>query len=94
VWLTNVRSQDGALSIDGMSLDNELVALFLTALNDSPYFDDVELKESELVERNRLKLNSFKVKAKLTTPGLPDEAPEVAEAGAGKGKRARARKGS
>ena len=94
VWLTNVRSQDGALSIDGMSLDNELVALFLTALNDSPYFDAVELEESELVERDRLKLNSFKVKAKLTTPGLSEEAPEVAEAAAGKGKRARARKGS
>jgi type IV pilus assembly protein PilN len=94
VWLTNVRSQDGAISIDGMSLDNELVALFLTALNDSPYFDAVELEESELVERDRLKLNSFKVKARLTTPGVSDEAPEVAEATPGKGKRARARKGS
>lgn len=94
VWLTNVRSQDGALSIQGMSLDNELVALFLTALNDSPYFDGVELEESELVERDRLKLNSFKVKAQLTTPGLPKETPELAEAATGKGKRARARKGS
>lgn len=94
VWLTNVRSQDGVLSIEGMSLDNELVALFLTALNDSPYFDGVELEESELVERDRLKLNSFKVKAQLTTPGLPKETPELAEAAPGKGKRARARKGS
>jgi len=94
VWLTKVRSQDGAISIEGMSLDNELVALFLTALNDSPYFDAVELEESELVERDRLKLNSFKVKARLTTPGLPAETPEVAAAAQGKGKRARARKGS
>ena len=29
--------------VKGMSLDNELVALFMTALGDSPYFENVEL---------------------------------------------------
>ena len=91
VWLTKVRSENDSLSIDGVSLDNELVALFLTALNESAYFDAVELQETKLVERDRLKLNSFKIKARLTTPGLPATA--AAEAAPAKGgKRARARK--
>jgi type IV pilus assembly protein PilN len=91
VWLTKVRSENDSLSIDGVSLDNELVALFLTALNESPYFDAVELQETKLVERDRLKLNSFKIKARLTTPGLPATA--AAEGAPAKGgKRARARK--
>jgi type IV pilus assembly protein PilN len=94
VWLTKVRSSGANLSIEGISLDNELVALFLTALNESPYFDAVELQETELLERNRLKLNAFKIRAKLTTPGLPAEAPELAKATGGKGgKRGRAHKG-
>jgi len=94
VWLTEVRSSGDSLSIEGISLDNELVALFLTALNDSPYFDAVELVETELLEKNRLKLNSFRINARLTTPGLPAEPPTLAEAPAKGGKRARARKGS
>jgi type IV pilus assembly protein PilN len=93
VWLTKVRSEEASLSIDGVSLDNELVALFLTALNESPYFDAVELQETKLVERDRLKLNSFKIRARLTTPGLPEPA-ATAEAAPAKGgkKPARARK--
>ncbi len=95
VWLMKVQSEGESLSVEGMSLDNELVALFLTALNDSPYFDAVELEETELLEKDRLKLNSFKLKARLTTPGLPEEPPAVAEATSAKrGKRGRARKGS
>ena len=93
VWLTKVRSEGDTLSIDGVSLDNELVALFLTALNESQYFEAVELQETKLVEKDRLKLNSFKIKAQLTTPGLPEPA-ATAEAAPVKGgkKRARARK--
>ena len=67
VWLTQVNARNGFIEINGMSLDNELVALFLTSLDDSPYFADVELESTELLEREGLKLNEFRLRARLTT---------------------------
>jgi type IV pilus assembly protein PilN len=76
VWLTNVAAKDGQVQLSGMSLDNELIALFLTALNDSPYFAHVELEESELKEVEKLKLNLFQIRARLESPEEPASAVE------------------
>lgn len=72
VWLTKLQTGRDLIEIEGVSLDNELVALLLTALEDSPYFQKVELEETKLVEKERLKLNAFRLQAQLTTPGLDD----------------------
>jgi hypothetical protein len=53
-----------------MSLDNELVALFMTALNESAYFSDVELRETRAMEMSGFKLNEFELSASLVTPAL------------------------
>jgi type IV pilus assembly protein PilN len=74
VWLTQLSANDGQIQLEGMSLDNELVALFLTALNDSPYFANVELKTTELKLLDALKLNTFKVMARLESPDEPASA--------------------
>jgi type IV pilus assembly protein PilN len=74
LWITELAAAKGAVNIEGMSLDNEGIAQFLTALNDSDYFDRVELEETELSEKSGLKLNSFKIHAALTVPGV-DEVP-------------------
>ena len=71
VWLTTLDANGGQIQLEGMSLDNELVALFLTALNDSPYFANVELKETELKTVDQLKLNTFKIVAQLESPDAP-----------------------
>jgi len=68
VWLTKLSAKDQKLTLDGLSLDNELVALFLTGLNDSPYFKDVELLETEAKQVDGYKLNSFEVSAVMTSP--------------------------
>jgi type IV pilus assembly protein PilN len=87
VWLTRVDANQGRMTIEGLSLDNELVALFITALNDSPYFRDVELEETELYERDKLKLNQFRLKARLSTPGIEDEPEDVVTTASAKGAR-------
>jgi type IV pilus assembly protein PilN len=87
VWLTNLSATGGQIQLEGMSLDNELVALFLTALNDSPYFANVELKETELKTVDELKLNTFKIVAQLESPDAP--APASVPAPAVKGKPAK-----
>lgn len=93
VWLTLLTANNGQVELKGMSLDNELVALFLTSLNDSKYFTSVELKETELKLVDSLKLNTFRIVARLespddpagatppaaTTPGKPGAKPRAAQ---------------
>jgi type IV pilus assembly protein PilN len=88
VWLTSLSATGGKIQLEGMSLDNELVALFLTALNDSAYFANVELKETELKTVDELKLNTFKNAADLESPDAPapaHSAPPALKGKAGKG---------
>jgi type IV pilus assembly protein PilN len=69
MWLTKLRAEAGKITIEGMSLDNELVALFLTSLTDSPYFGEVELEETKAAQLDGLKLNQFRLEAALTEEG-------------------------
>lgn len=75
VWLTLLEANDGQIELKGMSLDNELVALFLTSLNESKYFASVELKETELKLVDSLKLNTFRIMARLESPDAPGGEP-------------------
>jgi type IV pilus assembly protein PilN len=94
IWLSKIEVHNGRMLMEGMSLDNELVALFLTALEESPYFKDVELVETQAKEKDGFRLNAFEVSAVLTSPEaekraaqpVPAAAPPAAPA-AGKGKR-------
>ena len=80
VWLTTLSATGGKIELEGMSLDNELVALFLRALDDSPYFANVELKATELKTVDALKLNTFRILAQLESPDAPAPAHSVAPA--------------
>jgi type IV pilus assembly protein PilN len=68
LWLTSLEAIPSGITLQGMSLDNEVVATFMKALEDSPYFEDVELRSTELSERDGLKLNKFEVHAMLKNP--------------------------
>jgi len=68
LWLTSMEAVSSGLTLQGMSLDNEVVATFMKALEDSPYFQDVELRSTELAERDGLKLNKFEIHAMLKNP--------------------------
>jgi type IV pilus assembly protein PilN len=67
VWLTSMDVKGQALRIEGVSLDNELVALFLTAMNNSPFFEEVELLQTEAKEVGGYKLNAFELSATLSS---------------------------
>jgi type IV pilus assembly protein PilN len=86
MWLTKLEAKSGKVTISGMSLDNEIVAMFLTKLNDSAYFDRVELGATELDTKSGFKLNKFEVSAMLDDPNKPKAAPQEAGAGEGTGK--------
>ncbi len=82
IWISKVSVHGGRLLMEGMSLDNELVALFLTALEESPYFKDVELVETQAKEKDGFRLNAFEVSGVLTAPGAEKRAAEGAPAAA------------
>jgi len=96
IWITKVSMRDGKITLDGMSLDNELVALFLTQLEESPYFKNVELVETQAKEKDGFKLNAFEVSGVMTSPaaearaaaGAPAEVPDAPPA-KGRGKPAK-----
>lgn len=72
MWLTQLEVKGQTLTVEGVSLDNELVALFLTAMNASPYFEKVELLETQAKDVDGYKLNAFEMSATLES-GSPDE---------------------
>jgi type IV pilus assembly protein PilN len=67
LWLTKLSTQDGQIFMEGLSLDNDLVALFMSSLSESPYFKDVDLDNTKLNE-GTLRLVSFKIRADLINP--------------------------
>jgi type IV pilus assembly protein PilN len=85
LWLDTVSARGSKLELTGQSLDNELVAVFLGKLGDSPYFSDVDLNSTELGSGPEgLKVVKFKIQATIVTPqtaqveapaGEPGQAP-------------------
>ncbi len=76
LWITKMSASGRDITVEGMSLDNELVALFLTALNGSPYFRNVELRQTQAREMSGFKLNQFELSAGLTSPAAEKRAAE------------------
>lgn len=62
VWLTSLSMSGGTLELKGASLDAEIVASFLTALEETPGLSGVDLEDTTLRESDGLKLNVFKIR--------------------------------
>jgi Tfp pilus assembly protein PilN len=69
LWLTSLTAKGNTIAMKGESLDNELVALFLSDLNTSKFFDQVDLESTQIGESKSggLKIVSFEITAKLVT---------------------------
>ena len=66
LWLTSIETKGNTLLMQGLSLDNELVALFLRALGTSPLFSDIDLGGTKLGNnKSGLKLVKFNINAQL-----------------------------
>ena len=69
LWLTGLDSKGGELRLEGRSLDNELVALFLRGLGESKFFDQVDLDSTQIVDgRDGLKVVKFAIRAQIVNP--------------------------
>jgi type IV pilus assembly protein PilN len=69
LWLTSMSTKGRTIALQGQSLDNELVALFLRSLGESEYFSNVDLDSTKLGDdQGGLKLVTFRIRANLVSP--------------------------
>jgi type IV pilus assembly protein PilN len=70
LWLTSLGTKGNHITMQGESLDNELVALFLGDLGDSRYFDNVDLDSTKMEQSKSggLKVVDFSITAELVDP--------------------------
>ena len=64
LWLTSMKLRAGTLRIEGLSLDNETIAAFMTSLEASDYVEAVDLKATRLRLEDGVKLNEFTIEAR------------------------------
>ena len=70
LWLTSLRSEGPLILMQGRSLDNDIVALFLRSLGESAYFTEVDLDKTTLGKsKSGLKLVNFRIRAVVVNPG-------------------------
>ena len=47
LWLSKLKTKDGAVTVEGSSLDTGIVADFLRSMNESSFFHNVDLKKTK-----------------------------------------------
>ena len=74
LWLITVSTKGGKIRLEGESMDNELVAVFLRGLGDSKYFTDVDLDGTKLEGGSGdMRVVSFEINASLANPKPDDD---------------------
>ena len=71
--LTSIKTTGNKIEMQGVSLDNELVAQLLQALSASPYFGQVEIDNTKMSDKGGLKVVNFKVHAVIQAPKKVDK---------------------
>jgi type IV pilus assembly protein PilN len=90
MWLKNMTLRNGVLELDGFGIDNEVIAAFMTSLEESRFLTEVELQSSQLTESKGLKLNEFKISCRDVVAAAAKQADRAAEKQSGtKGKKKR-----
>ena len=79
LWLTEMRETGGAVSLLGRGLDNQTIAVFMEKLEESPYFNQVDLVETKQIEDGKAKLKEFSIRASVLYAGAGDESEDEAE---------------
>lgn len=68
LWLVSFKESGGSISLQGIGLNEETVAKFLRNLEDSLYYQNVELKVIEQATVSGRKLQKFDVICKTQVP--------------------------
>jgi type IV pilus assembly protein PilN len=64
--LESMKKEGTRVGIEGIALDDETVANFMTSLRKSKLFKSVDLVVSEQIEQNKIKLKKFTLSCEIT----------------------------
>ncbi|WP_302503964.1 PilN domain-containing protein [Geoalkalibacter halelectricus] len=74
VWVTSFRESGGAITINGIGLNEAEVATFMQRLEASPYYQRVELQVTEQITQDGHKLQRFTLAARADAPPKTESA--------------------
>ncbi len=74
IQLTSLKEKGGTLELKGFALDNETIAGFMTNLESSPYFKNINLGSSKAVKKQKIKVKDFTITCQLDFPEDSSEA--------------------
>lgn len=80
MWLTRLSEETQVVNMGGFALDNKTVAVFMTRLEKSPLFSEVNLRRLQHATQNEVSLKNFDIQCKKA--GIL--APEAQKAGKGR----------
>ncbi len=72
VWLTELSQRGGSVTIDGMAASLVSVADYIRKLEDSEWFQNVELVDASVKRGQEQEFTEFQLRTQLVNPSLPD----------------------
>ena len=68
LWIESLKDTGGSLSLQGVAIDNQTIARFMTLMEASQWFKGVRLEVTKQVARGGANLKSFSLKASIVYP--------------------------
>ena len=68
LWLTSFSALGGVVTVEGIAVDENVVAGFMETLGSSPYYGNVELKGISQLVTNNIKLQKFTLNCSAIQP--------------------------
>ncbi len=73
LWLAKLDEQEQRVTLEGLSINNEVIATFMSRLEESIYFSEVYLVSIEKEQIDDLHLKRFTITCRLRVPGADEE---------------------
>jgi type IV pilus assembly protein PilN len=71
--LTDFQADDNSVTLEGLALDNETIAVFMTRLERSSRFNDVSLKSAKQESKFNIDMKNFNIVCKKAATQEPDK---------------------
>jgi len=76
LWLEKVQEKKGNLKVDGIVLNHEVIADFLSNMEKSPMFEKIRLSNTRKDKRKNLSLLKFRVDMTYKSPEKESKPPK------------------
>jgi type IV pilus assembly protein PilN len=76
LWLESFQEEQGQIKLHGVGVNQKTVANFITVLESSDYYRDVDLKVTKQIKEAGVKLQSFEIDCKEEAPADNDSQKE------------------